>query len=515
MDANGLTWVEAAGEARPVTRDEGQRHHRRSGTTLPGRLVQKGNSPGRGRQWESIMPAHRSRVTAHQRTSEAAIMIIVLATFGPYLAAGIRTEQAAVCAVAGLALLAGARHLRKIPARAMLVIAAMATYLAVAAFAAIGPSNQATGYGPVGFLAGLDNLLLPVIALTAGYLIAAGHPDRRRLLRVAALTLVAALAANAAVSYLMLMSPGEYDQLLSAWWVGDTGVSTAERATTMGRYSGIFNQPAEAGVAYSLGLIAAVYALRRQPMMLAAAGVVLTIGGLLTASKIFLLIGLPVALWQTWTGSSWRTRAGAALAVCGVLAVFDHQARQPDTPIGGVLLGAWLDPGSRSGSLIDLYTASRFGDNSTLSRPVDIVLTHSPWFGFGLDGLRVAYDSAWVEALVMAGIVGVAAQAAIVAALGWCWLGVRRWTDPAVARFGAGVLVVVAAGSLGLPTTTANRISSVVWLLVALSLVSPPSRRWAEKAPDPLPDGRIGVPPVRQLPPASTTSTLSRYQQGQ
>lgn len=81
---------------------------------------------------------------------------------------------------------------------------------------------------------------------------------------------MAALAVNAAVSYLMLVSPGDYDQLMSAWWTGDGGVSTAERAATMGRYSGIFNQPAEAGVAYSLGLIAAVYALRRQPMILAA-----------------------------------------------------------------------------------------------------------------------------------------------------------------------------------------------------------------------------------------------------
>ncbi|WBB49664.1 hypothetical protein O3597_04030 [Verrucosispora sp. WMMA2044] len=427
-------------------------------------------------------------------------MILVLAAFGPYLAAGIRTEQAAVCAVAGLALLAGAHHLRETPSRAMLAIAAMATYLTVAAFAAVGPTSQATGYGPVGFLAGLDNLLLPIVTLTAGYLIAAGHPDRRRLLRITALTLVAALAVNAAVSYLMLVSPGDYDQLMSAWWTGDGGVSTAERAATMGRYSGIFNQPAEAGVAYSLGLIAAVYALRRQPMILAAAGVALTVGGLLTASKIFLLIGLPVALWQTWMGSSWHTRAGTVLAVGGVMALFDHQARQPDSPIGGVLLGAWLNPGDRGGGLLSLYTASRFGEQSTLADTAGIVLTHSPWFGFGLGGLRVAYDSAWVEALVMAGIVGVAAQAAILAVMVWCWLDVRRWADPAAVRFGAGLLLVVTVGSAGLPTTTANRVSSVVWLFVALLLVCPPipGRRalWAKDAPEDAAAGR----PLRVLP---------------
>ncbi|MEV6813765.1 hypothetical protein [Micromonospora sp. NPDC051296] len=53
------------------------------------------------------MPIHRQHVTARQRMSELAVALIVLAAFGPYLVPGVRTEQLAVCAVAGLAVLAG------------------------------------------------------------------------------------------------------------------------------------------------------------------------------------------------------------------------------------------------------------------------------------------------------------------------------------------------------------------------------------------------------------------------
>ncbi|MEV6813766.1 hypothetical protein [Micromonospora sp. NPDC051296] len=367
----------------------------------------------------------------------------------------------------------------------MLLAGLLATYTTIAAASAIGSTGQLSGHGQVGWLAGLDNLFLPLIVLTAGYLLAVDvDVDRHRLVRVAAATLVAALVANAAVAYLSLMaSPGAYDDLLSLWWTGDTGVSTAERAATMGRHSGIFNQPAEAGIMYSVGLVAAVCVLRRRPVLLAAAGVAIAVGGLLTASKIFLLVGLPLAAWQTWVGSSWRTRAGSVLAVAAVFALYGHQARQPDTQIGGSLLDAWLNPGDRQGSILSYYSASRFGENSTLADAADVVLAHAPWFGFGLGGVRIPYDSSWVEALVMAGIVGVALQAAIFAALVWCWLDARRRIDPAVARFGAGLLVIVTAGSLGLPTLTSNRVTTVVWLLVALLLVSPPAPRWRAVPP--------------------------------
>ncbi|QOC92726.1 hypothetical protein [Micromonospora craniellae] len=422
------------------------------------------------------MPTHRRRIYPGQRAADCAVVLLVAASFGPYVVSGVRTEQLAVCAVAGIAFLVRARRLPSAPAPVVALAALLVAYPAVAAVASVGDAHLSTGLRTVGFWAGLDNLLLPAIILAAGYLIVSGDVDRLRLVRFAAGTLVTILAANAILAYAMLMDPGAYDHVLTAWWSGDTGtVTTAERAATMGRYSGIFNQPAEAGVMYSVGLVAAVFMLRRRPVLLAAAGVLLTIGGLLTASKIFLLVGLPVAVWQTWAGSPWRTRVGAALAVTGVLAVFDHQARRPDSPIGGMLLDAWLAPGEQSGSLLSLYSARRFGENSTLADAAGIVFTHSPWIGFGMDGLRIAYDSAWVEALVMAGLIGVVAQTAILTMLVVLWWRSRRWADRAVVRFGAGLLVVVVVGSLGLPTTTVNRVSTVVWLLVALLLVARPA----------------------------------------
>ncbi|MEU5550471.1 hypothetical protein ABZ738_11925 [Micromonospora sp. NPDC047793] len=458
------------------------------------------------------MPSHRRRIKPGQRSADSAVVVLVAASFGPYVVSGVRTEQLAVCVVAVLAFLARARRLPTAPGPVVALAALLVAYPVVAAVASIGDAHLSTGMRTVGFWAGLDNLLLPAIVLAAGYLIVSGDVDRLRLLRFAAGTLVTVLAANAILAYAMLMDPGAYDHILTAWWSGDAGtVTTAERAATMGRYSGVFNQPAEAGVMYSLGLVAAVFLLRRRPVPLAAAGVLLTIGGLLTASKIFLLVGLPVAIWQTWAGSPWRTRVGAALAVGGVLAVFDHQARRPDSPIGGMLLDAWLTPGEQSGSLLSLYSARRFGENSTLADAAGIVFTHSPWTGFGMDGLRVAYDSVWVEALVMAGVLGVVAQSAILTMLVVLWWRSRRRTDRAVVRFGAGLLVVVVVGSLGLPTTTVNRVATVVWLLVALLLVTRPPT----PAPTPAPPAAsmpapVAAGPRRTPPPARRTAPAPR-----
>ncbi|TCB96023.1 hypothetical protein E0H26_17880 [Micromonospora zingiberis] len=405
------------------------------------------------------------------------MVLLILAAFGPYIGPGVRTEQVAVVAVAALAFLTRAHLLASIPPLVTLLIALIATYVALAGFASLGDPTAGVGYKPVGLWAGLDNLLLPIAVLVAGYLVATGTADRARLIRVAAMTLVVLLALNTVAAYLTLLGPSPLDELLPRWWNSSGQTSTAERAATMGRYSGIFNQPAEAGVMYSLGLIAAVYLLRHRPLRLAAIGIVLAIGGLLTASKIFLLIGLPIALWQTWRGAPWRSRVGSVLALGGVLVVFDYQARQPDSPIGGVLLDAWFNPQGRKGSLLSFYTASRLGENSTLADAAGLVFDHSPWFGFGLGGIRVAYDSAWVEALVMAGVFGLLLQGAIMAVLVACWLQTRKWADPAAVRFGAGLVMVVVAGSMGLSTLTSNRVTTVVWLLIALLLVRPPAAR--------------------------------------
>ncbi|RIV37836.1 hypothetical protein [Micromonospora radicis] len=430
------------------------------------------------------MPLNTHQPAAGRRIAEIAVFLLVLATFGPYVVAGVRTEQLAVLLVAALAVLFRAHQLAHAPPLVTLLAALSGAYVGLAGLAALGEPLAGVGYQAVGSWAGLDNLLLPLVVLVAGYLLAVEATDRTRLVRVAATTLVVLLCLNTVIAYLTLVGSNTLNELLPHFWTNDGGLSTAESAATMGRYSGIFNQPAEGGVMYSLGLLAAVYLLWRRPLLLAATGLTLTVGGLLTASKIFLLIGLPVALWQTWRGASWRSRTGSVLALAGVLVVFDYQARQQRSQIGGVLLDGWLNPQDRSGTILSYYTASRLGEQSTLAEAADLVLTHSPWLGFGIGGIRVPYDSSWLEALVMAGVFGIALQAAIMAVLVVCWLRTRSWAEPTAVRLGAGVLIVLIGGSLGLPTLTGNRVTTVAWLLIVLLLVLPPA---AHGERDPVP----------------------------
>lgn len=425
------------------------------------------------------MTQHRKRHTARQRTADLTVVALVAAAFGPYTPIpGVRTEQLAVIAVCGVGLLLAGQTMWWVPAAAAVVGGLLLSQAAIAVAASIGSAAPAIGYAPIGFTAGLDNLLLPLAVLITGHVLTVGDVDRARLVRVAGTVLVAALCVNAGLAYLTLTQAVDLTPALSRFWssANPGAVTTASRAAEMGRYSGIFNQPAEAGVMYSIGLIMAAILLRRRPVLLAVTGVALTIGGLLTASKIFLLVGLPVALWQGLRAATWPGRAGIVAAVFAVFAVFDYQASQPDSPIGGVLLDDWLNPGDRGGSLVSLYSANRFGEQSTLADAAGLVLDHAPWFGFGVSGIAVAYDSSWVEALVMVGMFGVAVQALIMIVFVGCWLHARRIADPMTVRLGGGLLLVVLIGSLGLPTLTANRVTTVVWLLVWLLLIHPATR---------------------------------------
>jgi hypothetical protein len=398
------------------------------------------------------------------------VALLTLAAFGPYTPlAGARTEQLAVYAVLAVGLLIGVGSLR-VSGPALLIGALLVCKAAVAALAPAGTAAELTNVPAGSFAAGLDNVLLPLAVLIIGCLLTSGGADVLSLVRVLGNVLVISLCVNTVLAYLSLTQ--DPPPFLSIFWSQNSEQgSVALRAATTGRFSGIINQPAEAGVLYGIGLLTAIYLYRNHLLRFLAATVMLTIGGLLTASKIFLLLSLPVALWLVWQSGGIRARICASLAGLSTLAIIVIQARVADTPIGGYL------PSQANDGLLNYYTAGRFGTGSTLWHGVvSPVLKTSPWFGLGAGGVALPYDNGWIEALVVAGLVGVAVYTAVLVTLVVCWLRQRQHTDPATSRLGGGVLLIVIGGSLGLPVLTANRVATVVWLLIGLLLLRPAAR---------------------------------------
>lgn len=401
------------------------------------------------------------------RRGRVATALIALAAFGPYLFSGFRTEQIAVYATA-LVLAVGVWWVKARPnGHGIAVMGLLLLQLGVSVVGAVAPPQNTTRYqlGPA--LAGIDNLALPIAVIGVVWTLIAAGADRTQLIRIVCAVTVWSMVINAG---------------LAAWATGGSGPdlaifqgqadveSVAYRAEQLGRFSGIFNQPAEAGLMYSVALLAAIYLYREKARMLAFTATALSIGGVLTISKVFLFVGLPIGIWQAVRSSGGRQRRAAAFLAAAIAAWAGAKTGMIPEWTGGQYL-IRLMPGSDQGA-VDLYTAGRFGGESTLAVVVNAVMESSPIWGFGAGGLAAPYDNAWVEALVMDGIFGAVLLTAVMVVLAHAWWIARPQSSPGESRLTGGLVAVVIGAAVGVPSLTVNRCATILWLLIALLLLS-------------------------------------------
>ncbi|HEY0700837.1 MAG TPA: hypothetical protein VGD43_23900, partial [Micromonospora sp.] len=329
----------------------------------------------------------------------------------------------------------------------------------------------------------------PIAVLLLGqFLLAEGERDR--LLRVVLRTVVVAMGVNTALALASIRF--DLTAQLSAFWTDEGAASVATKAAEMGRLTGIFNQPAEAGVLYGLAALAAVRLWPDRRLRLALSLVVLTIGGLLTVSKIFLIVAVPLVVVQLLAQRAHRLArlAVVGLATVGVMAALNSPYMS--YWLGERFLLRLFDP---SDDLVDFYTAGRIGPGSGFGDVIDVTSQTSGLFGVGIRGMTLAYDNAWVEAYVMAGVVGVLGYTAVLLGLAHAVVtGWRRWA-PEEAHFAAAVVVLTVVSSIGVPVLSANRAGSAVCLVLALTVLAGTARRSGT------PPGVTGTPAV--IPPRS------------
>jgi hypothetical protein len=254
--------------------------------------------------------------------------------------------------------------------------------------------------------------------------------------------------------------------VLPHFWdaVPSTG-SVAVNAASNGRYTGIFNQPAEAGIAYGVALLALIWLARHRvwkPLAINCATVLLFTGGVLTLSKVFLLCALPVAVLTVLRGTArirvlvTATATGGALWLVGIAGILP-------TWSGAATLGSLAHPGT---SLTTQYTAGRYGAGGTLAPVITDVLRASPLAGFGAGGLAPAYDSLWQEVLVVSGVLGVIFAAAVFVMMAWRLKALRTVLAREDWQLACGVVVLAAGASAGIPSLTANRAATLLWLVL-------------------------------------------------
>jgi hypothetical protein len=418
--------------------------------------------------------------------------LLTVAALGPYTpVTGVRTEQVAVYAalVFGLLRLNWVRG--RVPARVVPPAVLMATLAFIAILGGVDRVPNLTGFVSGGLVAGLDNVLLPVATIGAVWLATTRCSNLDQPLLVACRIVVWAAVANTAAATLSITM--DLTPVLARFWENGSAQAVAERAAQLGRFTGIFNQPAEAGLFYGVALIVALFLYREHHVRLAVVTPVIVAGGVLTVSKVFLLLGLPIALvllLRIRERRGWRlVGVGAAVSAGSLVAVTWSETHWT----GGTYLARLFVPSAGGGSTVDLYTAGRLGGASTLRALVESVLDTAPWFGVGVQGLAVAYDNGWVEALVVGGLAGAVVYSLVLAYLFVAW---RRTPAGPAADLLGGLAVLLLGASVGLPALTANRVATIVWILLVLLLARPSPATSGSPAP-PTVRPHAGLPPAR------------------
>lgn len=380
--------------------------------------------------------------------------LIAIGVYGPYIVGGVRTEHVIVylLAVISAYCLLG-------PASRWKIDAPLTTVWCL--FCAIGIVSSAfpwSAYGLEGgqLAAGLDSLLLPLAVML---IVNSINSTPRDFLRAWSIAFIACTILNTFAALATASVGVEWTR----FWSGGGAESTAFRAAQQGRYSGFVNQPAEAGYLYGVALLLASNLLARRPLALALTSGLLILGGLLTASKIFLLAALPIWILHAvlkLRGKRLFKMSSAAALLAGltlyVTSIYSSLQVSDYLPVSQLnRLGIAVREDFWSG-----VTANRFGATSTLQSLFTEVWEGPRYFGFGAAGLTDPYDSAWLEASIYTGLFGVFCLGFALVRVGWLTLKIPiEHRSIAISLF----LLTVAA-SIGFPVFTGNRTSTVFWI---------------------------------------------------
>ena len=397
-------------------------------------------------------------------------VVFVVLSFGPYIGGGIRTEQVAVYSLLVVSLL---RRIRiggsSLKAGPLPILIPLALIVVVSLIASISPPIGIP-YAMGGLLAALDNSLLPLGVIVLGWLwIQTG--SRAHIVLNLAYSLAILVSINALLAYVQSLNSDRMAGLLRYFWTQDQIGSVAEIAFANLRFSGLFNQPAEAGLAYGIGLISCAYLIRagvhRLPLLISLMAIMVG-GGFLCGSKIFLL-AVPLVAGGLVLGEKNRQRgvaAGVMLILTVVVVVYQFQLPE-------FVSRTWKFISDGSLGSVNALTAGRFGDSGdVVAGPLTFVLEHSPFVGFGIRYFGSGWsDSEWLRLVGSSGLLGASLYILVLGILALRLLLNRTRLNSSLRILSWNVLILVTISSIGIPVLSANRIGSVACMLLTLTVI--------------------------------------------
>jgi len=397
---------------------------------------------------------------------------LIIASFGPYITGnGLRTEHFLIYGILPLAIVTLMLKKRTIisyfPLFSILLLLLFITlWTFLVTF--IGVKNYES-FNKV--IAHLENYAQSIaIILISGAFVNLYSRERVIIIfRKACLVLIILLLLNTviAVSSIFFDISNWVRYFVSA--PGGIGVTVWSRAASMGRYSGIFNQPMESGLTYSLGLFSWVYFTQKSKNISIIHHLMLfglLLGGILSVSKVFILIGIPLFfIYLILEGRlkyilGWRFIVSSMLSIAAIIVIckawkgFGYFAR------------LFNISGKSISELIQLYTAGRFGaEHAGLRYYFAHVWGKSPFHGLGFAAITT-FDNAYLEFFTQGGLIALFGYLSILAVIGF--VGLSQYKRNREGLFVLILFIFITVSGMGAPVVTINRFSTLFWIFLIL-----------------------------------------------
>jgi len=381
--------------------------------------------------------------------------IIIASSLMPYLPAGFRVEHLFVPFLAMVAFF----QARSVHGETTLSVGALGVALVAVALSATLSWQTGLMAEP---LSQWIRLVMPMLMLLAFPSCLARVPN------TVVTTCYAIVAAAVAVVIFTVASiySGQVKEWLLLWVKAEEG-SIWMLAQDVGRITGLFNQPLEAGIFYSVALFATVYLLKikqsSRPLLVPAIGAIIA-GGALCLSKNFLVLGVALAfalaVWLKIISVRMAVILTALVVVCISFLLTQYFVNFADE----------FTTLYYNGGFISAITAGRYGlDESEVTRLFRDVWGSNDWILGRGPGSHLPLDNGFLEFFYQGGIIAVGGYIVFLSSLAVYGYMNRGFEEGKLLFI---LIAYIGGSSLGGPAVTANRANVALMLLVAACLVS-------------------------------------------
>tara|TARA_B100001769_G_C22111020_1_gene601026 strand:+ start:1979 stop:3238 length:1260 start_codon:yes stop_codon:yes gene_type:complete len=399
------------------------------------------------------------------------LYLVILSAFGPYIfpSLGIRLDQLIIYGIFLFLLLSNSLKLPRESTSLSIIFLLFSLFL----FPFVQAINPIYVLSNSLLLAQVENYLQPIIIFLIFFsLLPPNKKEIEEILKFGFELILWLLSLNTIFSIYIFLNPDTslINIFTGSKIIGDFGgysdVTLAELNLTTGKFAGVFNQTFIVGFVYSLGLLiwGYLYKNRKQYNFKKAIFLILIlIGGVMSFSKVFLVIGAP--LFLLFLGLK-RSLIFLIFILFTLLLMFlinpnlfelvsDYKAMNY---IFRLITGV-------SGDFLTIFTSSRLGSDSAVIEGIIYILSNKPLFGFGYGSIETS-DFSFYEIVSLGGLMGLLAYTFLLLILITPIFNLSSFKDKYFYGFFISLTFIA---SLAAPIFTANRVSILIWFIIVIT----------------------------------------------